>query len=97
MFEPSPNIQKTELICLNASAVQDLINGIVAKIKEMNLLEHDPWIKKEEAMRILRISSEETLNKFCKEGTIQRSKATDKHFLYNRDSILAFIEKHIEK
>jgi len=97
MFDLPPNIQKTELICLSTKQVEELVDKIVEKIKETNAIENDPWIKKEEAMRLLRISSEETLNKFCKEGTIERSKTTEKHLLYNRASIFAFIEKHIEK
>ncbi|MBV6439450.1 MAG: hypothetical protein EPGJADBJ_01090 [Saprospiraceae bacterium] len=97
MFDLPPNSQKTELICLNAREVEELLDKLVEKIKAANAIENDPWVKKEEAMRLLRINSEETLSKFCKEGTIQRSKTTEKHLLYNRASIFAFIEKHIEK
>lgn len=43
MFDPPPNIQKSELICLDATAFQALFETLVEKIKKENKIEQDPF------------------------------------------------------
>lgn len=93
MFDLPPNIQKTELICLDATAFQALFETLVQKIKKENKVEHDPYLSTEEACQLLKCN-DETLRKYWKEGLIARAKFSDKHILYDRESIMAFIKKH---
>lgn len=57
----------------------------------------DKWIDSEEAMELLRITSKTTLQKLRDEGKITYSQPEKKMILYDRDSIIAYIEKHIKK
>ena len=48
MFDLPPNIQKTDLICLDATAFQALFETLVGKIKKENKAD-DPYLNTEEA------------------------------------------------
>lgn len=93
MFDPSLNIQKTELICLDATAFQALFETLVEKIKKENKIEHDPYLTTEEACDLLKCN-DETLRKYWKERHITRAEFSRKHIVYERDSIMTFIKKH---
>lgn len=73
----------------------DLKEGLLLRLKMMNQVNDDPWVSADEAMKILNISSQTTLKKFCDQDWIRVSKITEKLVLYHRPSILDFIEKHI--
>lgn len=88
---------KADLICMDSRAFYAMFHELVDKIKQGNSVQQDPWISAEEAMRLLRISSRTTLKKFCDEGAIKYSNLTSKLILYNRDSILNFIENQSNK
>lgn len=92
MFDLPPNIQKTELICLDATAFQALFETLVEKIKKENKIEHDPYLSTEEAAQLLKCN-DETLRKYWKDGHIARAEFSKKHIVYDRESIMAFIKK----
>ena len=92
MFE-TPDSNKMDLICLDSQAFEMLFNKLVEKIKEAKQVQADPWINSEKAMELLGVSSKTTLKKFCDEGHIRVSHLTNKLVLYERASILAFIER----
>lgn len=54
----------------------------------------DRWIDSDEAMRLLRITSRTTLQKLRDEGRIRFSQPLPKLILYDRESIMAYIESH---
>ena len=92
MIEP-PADQKMDLICMDPRVFRMMFEELVEKVKQAKSEPEDPWVSTEEALQLLRISSKTTLKKFCDEGHIKTSQLTNKLVLYQRKSILAFIEK----
>lgn len=54
----------------------------------------DKWIGDDEAMHLLRIKSKTTLQRLRDEGSIRFSQPMHKVILYDRESILDYIEEH---
>ena len=83
-----------EVICFEDRAFYAMIDKLEAYIdsKKPKLTEGDKWISGEEAMRMLRITSKTTLQKFRDEGKIRYSQPEKKIILYDADSIRDFIE-----
>jgi hypothetical protein len=71
-----------------------MVEEIVSRLKDQIQVKEDKWIDGEEAMHILRITSKTTLQKLRDEGKIRFSQPEKKLILYDRDSILQYIEKH---
>jgi len=84
------------VICLESQAFHALIDKVVARL-EGSQRKPDKWIGDEEAMQILRISSKTTLQKYRDEGSIRFSQPSRKVILYDRDSILKFLEKNAKE
>lgn len=82
-----------EIICLESPAFYALVEEVVDRLKKDEGNEQDKWISTEEALSMLRISSKTTLQKLRDLGSIRYSKATSKNILYDRDSILAYLDK----
>jgi Helix-turn-helix domain len=83
-----------EVICLQDDAFYDLIEQVVQRIKDKNGVQKDKWVSAEEAMRLLRITSKTTLQKYRDNGSIRFSQPEKKHIVYDVASIDAFLEKH---
>ena len=81
------------IICLESEAFHSLIDKVVERLEGQSK-KPDKWIDDKEAMQILRISSTSTLQKYRNEGSIRFSQPSRKVILYDRDSILTFLEKH---
>lgn len=81
------------VICLESEAFHTLVDRVVARLEE-NQAKPDKWISDEEAMQLLRIKSTTTLQKYRDEGRIRYSQPSRKVILYDRESVLAFLEKH---
>lgn len=84
------------IICLETQAFYELIEQVVDKMMEQNQ-EKPKWISGEEAMTMLKITSKTTLQKLKNEGHIRFSQPMKKLVLYDRDSILSYIEKHSQE
>lgn len=82
------------VICLQDEAFYALIDEVVARMKEKQGITRDKWISPEEAMKMLRITSKTTLQKFRDEGKIRFSQPEKKIILYDIDSIEEFLNKH---
>ena len=54
------------------------------------------WINEKEAMELLSISSRTTLQKYRDEGRIRFTQPSKKVILYDRESILAFLDNHAQ-
>lgn len=83
-----------EVICLQDDAFYELVDQVVQRIKDKNGVQKDKWVSAEEAMRLLRISSKTTLQKYRDNGSIRFSQPEKKHIVYDVTSIDAFLEKH---
>lgn len=82
-----------EIICLEESAFYALIEQVIARLKDQHG-EKEKWIGSEEAMKLLNIKSDTTLQKLRDEGRIRFSQPQKKIILYDRESIYSYIEKH---
>ncbi len=79
---------KINIICLESEALKALVKQLAFEITD----EIDPWIDEKEAMKLLRVTSKTTFQKYREEGIIESSKLSSKHILYNRQSISNHIE-----
>lgn len=82
---------RLDIICLESEAFYALVEEVVNRMKEKNGIEHDKWIGDEEAMKLLHISSKTTMQKYRDEGLIRFTQPSRKIILYDRDSILEFL------
>jgi hypothetical protein len=82
------------VICLEDEAFYGLIDRVIERIKEKLGTKEDKWISGEEAMRMLRISSNSTLQKLRDEGKIRFSQPQKKVILYDTTSIHEYLDKH---
>ncbi|TSE07431.1 helix-turn-helix domain-containing protein [Aquimarina algiphila] len=86
-----------EVICLESQALYMLVDKVVEQIKEKHNVKEDKWISPTQAMRILNISSDTTLQKLRDTMEIEFSQPSRKIILYDRDSIYAYLERHRKK
>lgn len=80
------------IICLESEAFYALIDEVVSRIKGKDNTEQDKWIDDEEAMRLLHISSKTTLQKYRDEGSVRFTQPSRKIILYDRSSVLEFLQ-----
>lgn len=82
---------RLEVICLESEAFYALVEEVVNRLKEKNGIEQERWINDEEAMKLLHISSKTTLQRYRDEGLIRFTQPSRKLILYDRNSILEFL------
>lgn len=80
------------IICLESEAFYTLIEKVVDRLKEHHPAPSDIWISDEEAMKLLHVSSKTTLQRYRDEGFIRYTQPSRKVILYDRQSILDFLE-----
>lgn len=83
-----------EVICLEESAFYQLVEQVVARMKEKDKSAGDKWINDERAMQLLNIKSKTTLQKLRDEGKIRYSQPQKKIIIYDRESIHAYLDKN---
>jgi len=86
-----------QVICLEEPAFYALVDQVVTYIKTKHEVKEDKWISGEEAMSMLHITSKTSLQKYRDEGRIRFFQADRKIILYDRDSILNYLEKNANK
>lgn len=82
------------VICLESSAFYELIKEVVDRLRQEHGITHDKWILADEAMKLLGIRSKSSLFKIRSEGKIRYTQPEKKIILYDRESILDYLEKH---
>jgi Helix-turn-helix domain len=85
-----------QVICLQEDAFYELLDRVVARIKDTHNIKEDKWISGEEAMRKLRITSRTTLIKMRDEGTIRYTSPEGRIVLYDSESINEYLDKHAQ-
>ena len=83
-----------EVICLETEAFYSLVEEVVKRIKDQENIEKDKWIQTEEVMELLGIKSKTTLQKMRDEGSIRFSQPQKRIILYDRDSVMEYLDKH---
>ena len=86
-----------KIICLESNAFHALVDEIVDRVSKSNNLIEDKWISKQEAKHLLRVSSDTTLQRLRDEGKIRYTQPERKMVLYDRDSILLFLEQNVRE
>lgn len=84
-----------EVICLQTEAFYSLVDDVYQRLKKEDGRQLDKWIDGDEAMQLLRIKSKTTLQKLRDEGEIRFSQPQRKIILYDRDSIMNFLERNV--
>ncbi|MBK8193712.1 MAG: helix-turn-helix domain-containing protein [Lewinellaceae bacterium] len=74
-----------------SEAFYALVEEVVNRLKEKEGAEDEKWINDEEAMKLLHISSKTTLQKYRDDGSIRFTQPSRKLILYDRASILEFL------
>lgn len=83
-----------EVICLQEDAFYALVEQVYERMKALHGQPIEKWIEDEEAMQLLKIKSRTTLQKLRNEGKIRFSHPEKKIILYDRDSILEYLENN---
>lgn len=83
-----------EVICLEDAALYTLIEKVLVRLQEKQATTQVKWVNMDEAMHLLNIKSKTTLQKLRDEGRIRYSQPQKKVILYDRDSILAYLERN---
>lgn len=82
------------VICFQDEAFYSMIEEVVARLKDKQNIQGDKWISDSEAMALLKIKSKTTLQNMRDEGKIRFSQPQKKIILYDRESIIKFLDKH---
>lgn len=82
------------IICLESEAFYALVDQVVTRVTKDRDAATPKWITDKQAMQMLGITSTTTLQKYRDQGSIRFSQPSRKVILYDRDSILKFLEKH---
>lgn len=85
-----------EVVCLETKAFYALIDEVVERMMAQRQ-EKPTWVSAEEAMEVLRIKSKTTLHKLKDEGHIKFSQPMKKLVVYDRQSLLDYLEKHSQE
>ncbi|MGB3149880.1 MAG: helix-turn-helix domain-containing protein [Maribacter sp.] len=83
-----------EVVLLEKEAFFALFRKVVEHVEANKKDPEDKWIDGAEVMSILRIKSTTTLQKLRDEGKIRYSQPQKKIILYDRESVMEYIEKH---
>jgi len=81
-----------QVICLEEEAFFTLVEQVVDRLKGRFSAQPDKWVSTDEAMKLLGILSKTTLQKLRDEGRIRFSQPQKKTILYDRQSLLDYLE-----
>ncbi|MDB5227835.1 MAG: DNA-binding protein [Bacteroidota bacterium] len=88
------SLKDSEVICIESLALQMLVDRVVNYLKEQHSIYENKWITTDQAMCQLNITSKTTLQKLRDQGKIRFTQPMKKNVLYDRDSILEYLENH---
>ena len=89
--------RSSNIFCFESQTFYAVIEEVVERIKDKISVQFERWIGDEEAMKMLRINSKTTLQKYWDEGKIRYSQPSRKVILNDRQSIFDFIEQHAKE
>jgi hypothetical protein len=82
-----------EVITIETKAFYRIIEEIVKRLEKVQK-QPNRWISEKDAMSLLGIRSKTTLWKLRSEGKISYTAPSRKLLLYDRESIMAYLEEH---
>lgn len=80
------------VICLQDTAFYALVEEVYERLREKHNITQEKWINDEEAMRLLNIRAKSTMQNLRDEGKIRFSQPSRKIILYDRDSLMEYLE-----
>lgn len=84
-----------KFICMESEAWYAMIKTAVAQIRaEDKAAKEDKWISDEKASSLLNHASKSTMQRLRDSGQIKFTQPTRKLILYDRDSIMAYLNKN---
>ena len=86
-----------EVICLETEAFYTLIEEVVGRLREKENTEREKWIQAEAVMDLLGVKSKSTLQRLRDEGEIRYSQPHKKIILYDRQSVMQYLEIHAKE
>lgn len=86
-----------EVICLEEAAFTALVDRVVDYIKQSHSIEREKWISADEALKLLDVKSKTTLQRMRDDGRIRFSQPQKKIILYDRDSIIEYLEENAQE
>ena len=84
------------VICLQDEAFYALVEEVVERMKKEQQVTEDKWIRTQEVMDLLGVKSKTTLQKLRDEGKIRFSQPYKKVILYDRESVMMFLEDNAQ-
>ncbi|MBL7682056.1 MAG: helix-turn-helix domain-containing protein [Flavipsychrobacter sp.] len=84
------------VICLEEPALFQLVEIVVARLQSNNGQEFKKWIPPSEAMQMLNLKSKTSLQALRDMGKIRFTQPQKKVILYDRDSIITYLEKNAQ-
>ena len=85
------------IVCLESDALYELIDTVVEHLLEKHSIDKRKWILGEDVMAMLGIKSVTTLAKLRNEGKIRFSQPSPKIIVYDRESILVFLDNNAKE
>ncbi|WP_339697254.1 helix-turn-helix domain-containing protein [uncultured Roseivirga sp.] len=85
-----------EIICLEEKAFYALVERVVDHLKQTHSVERDKWISADDALKLLDVKSKTTLQRMRDDGRIRFSQPQKKIILYDRDSIIEYLEENAQ-
>tara|TARA_A100000171_G_scaffold35638_3_gene34198 strand:+ start:934 stop:1203 length:270 start_codon:yes stop_codon:yes gene_type:complete len=84
------------VILIEEQAYYQLLDKVITYTKE-NIQHQNKWVTPTEAMKLLNIKSNTTLQSYRNEGKIRYSQPQKRVILYDRKSIDEFLERHAKE
>lgn len=81
------------IICLETQAFYSLVEEVAERVRQ-EPVHLKKWLSDEEVMELLNIKSKTTLQKLRDEGHIRYTHPVKRIILYDRQSIMDYLEKH---
>lgn len=82
------------LVLLEENEFLEKVEQLLTRLLAARLVREDKWISDKEAMHLLRIKSKTTLQQYRDQGKVRFSQPQKKIILYDRQSILDFLEEN---
>jgi hypothetical protein len=81
------------VICIEEAAFYELIETVIDRLQAKKIQDNQ-WISGDEVMKLLKIKSKSTMQKLRDTGQIRYSQYGTRIILYEKASILEFLERH---
>ncbi len=86
-----------EIIRIETTAYRSLLEKTLALMKDLSRQQDDKYVTPDRAKEILGCTSDNYLRSLRDSGAIEFSSASKKIIMYNKASLVAYLDKHSKK